>query len=232
MASLRIQILASVFCLAWWAALILSCILPMWTVAKFIGCTWGPRQIFWKGIWMICVGVEGTRPLKCEYRLTLTPSAELQAARALMVLAIITGAAGLILAFVRVKCTQFLDQKAPGAKGKVAVAAGAVLIVTGLLCLIPTSWAAIAMPQMFYNPSIDMLQQKFGACLYIGWGASILLMLGGGLFICSTCSLKAHECPSVRYLMVRSSNGTSQTGSHHRLPSVQSHPVGAGTSRA
>lgn len=184
---------------------------------------------------MTCV-IESTGQIQCKpYESMLALSADLQAARALMVLAITTGAAGLLLAFVGGKCTRFLDEEAPGAKSKVAVAAGAVLIATGLLCLIPTSWAAAAVVQTFYSTSIDAQRREIGACLYIGWGASILLILGGGLFISSACPLKAHEAdksPSVRYLVVRSSNGTSQAGSHYRVPSVRSHPVGAVMSRA
>lgn len=86
----------------------------------------------------------------------------------------------------------------------------------------------------FYSASIDAQRREIGACLYIGWGASILLILGGGLFISSACPIKAHDAdksPSVRYLVVRSSNGSTQPGSHHsRVPSGKSLPVGA-TSR-
>lgn len=235
MASLGTQMLASVLCLVGWAGVIFSCVLPMWRVTAFVGSTIITSQTYWEGIWMTCV-VQSTGQIECKpYESMLALTADLQAARALMVLAITTGAAGLLLAFVGGKCTRFLDEEAPGVKGKVAIAAGAVLIATGLLCLIPTSWTAGAVVKIFYSASIDEQRREFGACLYIGWGAAILLMLGGGLFISSACPLKAHDAdksPSVRYLVVRSSNGASQAGSHHRLPSVQSHPVRSPMSRA
>lgn len=185
---------------------------------------------------MTCV-VQSTGQIQCKpYESLLALSADLQAARALTVLAITTGSVGLILAFIGGKCTRFLDQEGGGIKGKVAVAAGAVLIATGLLCLIPTSWAAGAVVRKFYSASIDAQRREIGACLYIGWGASILLILGGGLFISSACPLKAHDAdksPSVRYLVVRSSNGTSQAGSHRgRVPPAKSQPVGAVFSRS
>ncbi|XP_030010204.1 claudin-4-like [Sphaeramia orbicularis] len=223
MASLGMQMLASALCLLGWAGVIISCILPMWRVTAFVGSTIVTSQTIWEGIWMTCV-VQSTGQIQCKpYESLLALSADLQAARALTVLAITTGSAGLILAFVGGKCTRFLDEEAPGVKGKVAVAAGAVLIATGLLCLIPTSWAAGAVVRKFYSASIDAQRREIGACLYIGWGASILLILGGGLFISSTCPLKAHDTdksPSVRYLVVRSSNGSS------RIPSTRSQPVG------
>lgn len=185
---------------------------------------------------MTCV-VQSTGQIQCKpYESLLALSADLQAARALTVLAITTGSFGLILAFIGGKCTRFLDEEGGGIKGKVAVAAGGVLIATGLLCLIPTSWAAGAVVRKFYSASIDAQRREIGACLYIGWGASILLILGGGLFISSTCPLKAHDTdksPSVRYLVVRSSNGSTQAGSHRsRVPPAMSQPVAAAFPRS
>lgn len=211
--------LASALCLLGWVGVILSCVLPMWRVTAFVGSTIVTSQTIWEGIWMSCV-VQSTGQIQCKpYESLLALSSDLQAARALTVLAIAVGGLGLILAFVGGKCTRFLDEEGGAAKGKVAVAAGAVLIATGVLCLIPTSWAAGAVVRRFYSASIDAQRREIGACLYIGWGASILLILGGGLFISSTCPLKAHDqdkSPSVRYLVVRSSNGSTQAG---RTPS-------------
>lgn len=215
MASMGMQMLASALCLLGWAGVIISCILPMWRVTAFVGSTIVTSQTIWEGIWMSCV-VQSTGQIQCKpYESLLALSSDLQAARALTVLAIAVGSMGLILAFVGGKCTRFLDEEGGGAKGKVAVAAGAVLIATGLLCLIPTSWAAGAVVRRFYSASIDAQRREIGACLYIGWGASILLILGGGLFISSTCPLEAHDAdksPSVRYLVVRSSNRSAQAG--------------------
>lgn len=230
------QMLASALCLLGWAGVIISCILPMWRVTAFVGSTIVTSQTIWEGIWMTCV-VQSTGQIQCKpYESLLALSADLQAARALTVLAIATGSVGLILAFVGGKCTRFLDEEGGGVKGKVAVAAGAVLIATGLLCLIPTSWAAGAVVRKFYSASIDAQRREIGACLYIGWGASILLILGGGLFISSACPLKAHDAdksPSVRYLVVRSSNGSNQAGSHRsRVPPAKSQPVGAAFPRS
>ncbi|XP_069575838.1 claudin-4-like [Brachyistius frenatus] len=231
MASMGMQMLASVLCLAGWAGVIISCVLPMWRVTAFVGSTIVTSQTIWEGIWMTCV-IQSTGQIQCKpYDSLLALSADLQAARALTILAITTGGMGLILAFVGGKCTRFLDDEGGGVKGKVAVAAGAVLIVTGLLCLIPTSWVAGAVVRKFYSASIDAQRREIGACLYIGWGASILLVLGGGLFISSACPINAHgadKSPSVRYLVVRSSNRSSQAGSYHsRVPSAKFQPVGA-----
>uniref|UniRef100_A0A3Q3B8T2 Claudin 30 n=2 Tax=Kryptolebias marmoratus TaxID=37003 RepID=A0A3Q3B8T2_KRYMA len=229
MASMGMQMLASVLCLLGWAGVILSCILPMWKVTAFVGSTIMTSQVIWEGIWMTCV-VQSTGQLQCKpYESLLALTSDLQAARALMVLAIVTGGMGLILAFVGGKCTRFLDEEGNGAKGKVAIAAGALLIFTGLFCLIPTSWTAGVVVRKFYSASIDAQRRELGACLYIGWLAAILLVLGGGLFLKSACPLTAHDTdknPSVRYLAVRSSNGSTHPGSYHsRMTSAMPQPM-------
>ncbi|CAB1315859.1 unnamed protein product, partial [Coregonus sp. 'balchen'] len=233
MASLGMQMLASALSLLGWVGVIVTCVLPMWRVTAFIGATIITSQTIWEGIWMSCVA-ESTGQIQCKpYDSLLALSSDLQAARALTVLAIATGATGLLLAFVGGKCTRFLDEQGGGVKGRVAVAAGTVLIATGVLCLIPTSWAAGAVVQGFYSSTTDAQRREIGACLYIGWGASILLILGGGLFISSSCPLQAHDedkSPSVRYLVVRSSNGaaSSQAASFQRSrgPSAKSQSNG------
>ncbi|CAB1439494.1 unnamed protein product [Pleuronectes platessa] len=213
MASTGMQLLAATLCLLGWAGVIISCLLPMWRVTAFVGSTIVTSQTIWEGIWMTCV-VQSTGQMSCKpYDSLLALSGDLQAARALTVLAIVTGGAGLLLAFIGGKCTRFLDEEDGGIKGKVALGAGGVLIATGLLCLIPTSWAAGAVVKKFYSASNDAQRREIGACIYIGWGASVLLILGGGLFISSACPLKPSETdksPSVRYLVVRSSNGSSR----------------------
>ncbi|XP_029030259.1 claudin-4-like [Betta splendens] len=230
MASVGMQLLASVLCLLGWAGVIISCLLPMWRVTAFVGTTILTSQIFWEGIWMTCV-VQSTGQIECKpYESVLALSADMQASRALMVLAIATGGIGLVLAFVGGKCTRFLDDDGEVAKGKVAVAAGAVLIITGLLCSIPTTMVAAVVVRNFYSTIADAQRRELGACLYIGWGASVLFVLGGALFICAARPFKGpgpEDRPSVNYLVVRSSRGSSRAGSY-RVPSARQQPPSYG----
>lgn len=178
---------------------------------------------------MSCV-VQSTGHMQCKpYDSVLALSSDLQAARTLTVIAIALGGIGLVLAFIGGKCTHFLDEKG-AVKCKVAIVAGATLIAGGLFCLIPISWVAGALVRNFYSATSNAQQREIGACLYIGWGASILLVLGGGMLINSSCSGKVHETaksPSVRYRVVRSSNPSSYNGSHRRQMSLaETLPVG------
>lgn len=219
MVSLGIQMVAGALSLFGWGLVIVTCLLPLWRVTAFVGSNIITAVVIWEGIWMSCVG-ESTGHIQCRpYFSMLELSSDLQAARALTTMAIATGAVGLVLAFTGGKCTRFLDEAEGGAKRKVALAAGVTLMVTGLLCLIPTSWTAGQVVQGFYSSATDSDRRELGACLYIGFGASILLLLGGGLFISSSLPAKDDEpdrSPSLRYLVVRSSAGGSSAAGSQR----------------
>uniref|UniRef100_A0A8C6TIY8 Zgc:136892 n=1 Tax=Neogobius melanostomus TaxID=47308 RepID=A0A8C6TIY8_9GOBI len=223
-----LEMIASVLCLFGWAGVIFACLLPMWTVTAFVGSTIVTSQTVWEGIWMTCV-VQSTGEIQCKpYESLLALTADLKAARALMMLAVVIGGVGLLLAFFGGKCTRFLDNEGPEKKRKVAIAAGVLLVITGLFCLIPTAWAAGAVVKNFYSATFDAQKRELGACLYIGWGAAILLILGGALFIASNCHAKSDELDkhsSVRYLVVRSRMEQVRqgptAGSHQCSPILQ-----------
>jgi claudin len=193
MASLGIQMLASALALMGWAGAILSCVMPLWRVTAFVGSTIVTSQTIWEGIWMSCV-CQSTGQISCKpYQSMLALSSDLQAARTLTVLAILTGAAGLLLAFIGGKCTRFLDDAPGRSKVMVVLAAGGVLIAAGLLLLIPSSWTAASVVSKFYSASNDAQRREMGASLYIGWAASVMLILGGALLIGSSCPLRPPE---------------------------------------
>lgn len=222
MVSLGMQMLASSLALLGWLGALLTCILPMWRVTAYVGTTIVTSQTIWEGIWMTCVA-QSTGQVMCKpYESTLALGTDLQAARALTVISLLVASAGLLLAFIGGKCTRFLDGQVK-TKGRVLVAAGAALIVAGVLCIIPVSWTAGAVVRKFYNPQVsDSQRRELGAAVYIGWGASILFFLAGGMFCSSACSqkLSGDNEPSVKYVLVRSSvNGSSR---HTPGPSVRS----------
>lgn len=217
MATLGMQMLASALCLLGWVLVIVTCLMPMWRVSAFVGTNIITSQSMYEGIWMSCV-TESTGQIQCmPYFSMLALSSDLQAARGLMAVAIVTGGAGLLLAFVGGKCTRFLDQEKPGTKNRIAVAAGALLAATGVFCLVPTSWTAASVVNGFYSSTNDTQRRELGACLYLGWGAAILLILGGAIFIKSSCPTEeddAEKSRSTRYVVVRSSQkGTSRASS-------------------
>lgn len=236
MASLGMHMLASALALMGWTAALLCCILPMWRVTAFIGTTIVTSEIMWEGIWMNCV-VQSTGQIQCKpYESTLALDVNLQASRALMVMSVIVGAVGLILTFIGGKCTIFLI-RSERSKMKIVTAAGAILIIAGILCLIPPSWSAGMVVKAFYNPQLaDPQRRELGGAIYLGWGGAIVLILSGGILCTSKCKDKPEDDhgPSVKYLVVRSSQaGSSRPGSQRMHPiSVRSLQSGAPSVRS
>lgn len=167
---------------------ILSCALPMWRVTAFIGANIVTAQIIQEGLWMSCV-VQSTGQMQCKvYDSLLALSQELQASRAMMVVAIILGVLGVMISIVGAKCTNCIEEE--GSKAKVMIIAGVFFILSGLLVLIPVSWTANVIIMNFYNPTLLTSQKmELGASLYIGWAAAGLFMIGGAM-LCTSCPPK------------------------------------------
>uniref|UniRef100_A0A8C6TIV1 Claudin b n=1 Tax=Neogobius melanostomus TaxID=47308 RepID=A0A8C6TIV1_9GOBI len=183
-----------------WIGAIVICALPMWNVTAFIGSNIVTSQTIWEGIWMNCV-VQSTGQMQCKvYDSMLALSSDLQAARALTIIAIIVGILGILLAVAGGQCTNCVEDKQ--AKAKVGIAAGVVFIIAGVLVLVPVCWTAHTIIRSFYNPlMIDAQKRELGAALYIGWGAGALLLIGGAM-LCSGCPKTEKEGYTARYMFI------------------------------
>ncbi|KAM3616570.1 uncharacterized protein V6R79_020138 [Siganus canaliculatus] len=200
MVAAGLQMLGIALCIIGWIGIIIVCALPMWKVTAFIGQNIVTAQTTWEGIWMTCV-VQSTGQMQCKvYDSMLALSRDLQAARALIIIAILIGIFGILLAIAGGKCTNCVQDES--AKAKVGVASGVIFIIAGVMCLIPVCWTAHTIIRDFYNPILGGSQKReLGAALFIGWGASALLILGGGL-LCANCPPKDNY--SAKYSAPRS----------------------------
>ncbi|XP_052610726.1 claudin-4 [Peromyscus californicus insignis] len=203
MASMGLQVLGIALAVLGWLGAILSCALPMWRVTAFIGSNIVTAQTSWEGLWMNCV-VQSTGQMQCKvYDSLLALPQDLQAARALIVVCIIVAALGMLLSVVGGKCTNCMEDET--VKAKTMIGAGVVFIIAALLAMVPISWTAHNVIRDFYNPLVVAGQKReMGASLYIGWAASGLLLLGGGL-LCCNCPPRSNEKPySAKYSAARS----------------------------
>ncbi|KAK2828235.1 hypothetical protein Q5P01_019269 [Channa striata] len=185
---------------------VIICGLPMWKVTAFIGANIVTSQVIWEGLWMNCV-TQSTGQMQCKvYDSLLALPQDLQAARALVVIAIIAGIFGILLGIVGGKCTNFVEDERR--KCKVAIAAGVTFLIAGLLVLVPVCWTAHTIIRDFYNVVVtDAQRRELGASLYIGWGSAGLLMLGGGI-LCTSCpSNDDHDVKYTKARSVESSRG-------------------------
>ncbi|KAK3513090.1 hypothetical protein QTP70_000966 [Hemibagrus guttatus] len=184
MAALGLEILGVTLATLGWIVGILSCALPMWRVTAFIGSNIVTAQIIWEGIWMDCV-VQSTGQMQCKvYDSMLALPQDLQAARALCVIAIMLGVLGVLVSVAGAKCTNCIEDERT--KAKVIIAAGVTFICAAIMELIPVSWSAHTIIMDFYNPVIMQAQKReIGASLYLGWAAAALLLTGGAILCCS-----------------------------------------------
>ncbi|CAI5795076.1 claudinclaudin-3-like-like [Podarcis lilfordi] len=167
-----------------WVGSILCCGLPMWRVTAFLGYNIVTSQFTWEGLWMSCV-VQSTGQMQCKvYDSMLALGADIQAARALIVIAIVLGAFGVLLFLTGAQCTRCIEEES--VKAKVTIVSGAIFLLAGVVTLIPVCWSANTIIREFYNVLVPESQKReLGAALYIGWAAAALLLFGGALLCCS-----------------------------------------------
>lgn len=186
---------------------IVTCALPMWKVTAFIGANIITAQTIWEGLWMNCV-TQSTGQMQCKvYDSLLALPQELQASRAMMIIAIILGVLGVMISIVGAKCTNCIEDEP--SKAKVMIISGIFFLLAGLLVLIPVSWTASVVIRDFYNPILTNAQRReLGASLYIGWGAAALLLIGGAM-LCSSCPPKEekYKPPRMAYSAPRTASG-------------------------
>lgn len=210
MVSAGLQMLGAALGVLGWIGAIVVCAIPMWKVTAFIGSNIVTSQTSWEGIWMNCV-VQSTGQMQCKvYDSMLALSSDLQAARALTIIAIIVGILAILLAVAGGQCTNCVED--PSSKSKVGIAAGVMFIAAGILVLVPVCWTAHTIIRDFYNPlMVNAQKRELGAALYIGWGAGALMLIGGGM-LCCNCPKKDKDTYTARYNAARSEASAPASG--------------------
>ena len=100
MARIAKEVSGQVLCFIGFVGVCLTCGLPMWRSTSFIGANIVTAQTIWEGIWMNCV-VQSTGQMQCKvYDSMLALPQDLQAARAMTIIAIILGVRGLLISIM------------------------------------------------------------------------------------------------------------------------------------
>ncbi|XP_039977482.1 claudin i [Xiphias gladius] len=162
---------------------IVCCVVPRWKVSSFTGSNIVTAQSSQEGLWMTCV-VQSTGQQQCKnYESLLVLSSDLQAARAMTIISCMLSCLSLLILFCGADFTTCVENE--DAKPKISLVAGVGLLLAGLLVIIPVSWSAHIVVRNFNNPLVASSQKReLGACIFVGWGAGVLLLLGGGLLCC------------------------------------------------
>ncbi|XP_068938257.1 claudin-6-like [Petaurus breviceps papuanus] len=185
MASAGLQILGIILSVLGWISGLVSCAMPMWKITAFIGNNIVVAQVVWEGLWMACV-VQSTGQMQCKvYDSMLALPHDVQASRALMVIALLLALVGLLIYLAGAKCTTCIEDEEP--KAWLVLTSGVIFLISAVLVLIPVCWTAHEIIRNFYNPLVaDAQKRELGHSLYMGWAAASLFILGGSL-LCCTC---------------------------------------------
>lgn len=182
MASTGLQLLGLVLAVLGWVCGALVCAAPLWRVSAFVGGELVIAQVLWEGLWMNCLS-QTTGQIQCKtYDSTLALPTSAQAARGLTVLSLLLCLLALMLGVAGAKCTHCMGDANQTSKARLARIAGLLFVVSGLAYLIPICWTAHAVIRDFYDPTVAApLKRELGPALYLGWLASVLLLVGGCL---------------------------------------------------
>ncbi|XP_007528618.1 claudin-17 [Erinaceus europaeus] len=161
-------------------------LLPQWRVSAFVGSNIIVFERIWEGLWMNCIRQAKVR-LQCKfYSSLLALPPVLEAARALMCVAVALSLIALLIGICgmkKVQCTGSNER----AKVYLLGTSGILFILTGIFVLIPVCWTANIIIRDFYNPAIHVGQKReLGAALFLGWATSADLFIAGGL-LCAFC---------------------------------------------
>ncbi|KAA0702400.1 Claudin-15 [Triplophysa tibetana] len=139
----------------------------------------------YQNLWQSCAegstGVSNCR----TFQSLLALDGYIQACRAMMIIALILGLLSIVLALLGLKCTK-LGSTSENTKGKMALTAGVLFILSGVCVLVAVSWYAARVVQEFNDPFYGGTKFELGTGLYLGWAAAALVILGGG-FLCTSC---------------------------------------------
>ncbi|XP_029944469.1 claudin i [Salarias fasciatus] len=160
---------------------IVCCAVPRWRVSSFTGSNIVTAQSRVEGLWTNCV-VQSTGQQQCKnYDSLLVLPSDLQAARAMTIISCMLALLGLLILFCGADFTTCVQNE--DAKPKINLVAGVGMLLAGLLVIIAVSWSAHIVVRDFRNPLVAQ-KMELGACIFVGWGAGVLLLLAGGLLCC------------------------------------------------
>ncbi|XP_059810694.1 claudin-4-like [Hypanus sabinus] len=179
------QVVGFITAVVGWFMACVAMAIPQWKIRNLDGSTILTAQEGWEGIWMNCINDSGGL-LTCDvYDSLLGLPSDLQAARAFMCLAVALGIFAIVVSCAGMECTKFARQE-ERLKALLAVTGGAFFILAGMCVLIPISWTAANIVADFYNPLVPLsMKAELGDALFLGWGSTFVLVLGGSILCCS-----------------------------------------------
>uniref|UniRef100_A0A8C0Y412 Claudin n=2 Tax=Cyprinus carpio TaxID=7962 RepID=A0A8C0Y412_CYPCA len=175
---------------------------------------------YFSNLWKDCL-TDSTGVSDCkEFPTLLALQTYIHLCRSLVIISIILGFFGSILALVGMKCTKLGGSEIMNAR--VTFAAGMNYLLSGLCGMFAYSWYAHKVISEFMDPNYKAKKFELGSALFVGWGGSALLVVGG--FVYSVTAGKEglqsrYQCTSLRHPVLRCRPSlTEQTRRPANLP--------------
>ncbi|KAM8749836.1 claudin-10-like [Acanthopagrus schlegelii] len=173
------EILAFIFTTSGWALVTSTLPLEYWRVYSLAGTVIITTPLYFSNLWKNCV-TDSTGVSDCkDFPSMLALDGYIQACRGLMISAVCLGLFGSTFALIGMKCTKI------GGTGKnkarIACVAGGNFILSGICSMSSCSIYAHQILTEFFDPEFMGQKYELGAALFIGWGGSILCIVGGSM---------------------------------------------------
>ncbi|KAA0723079.1 Claudin-15 [Triplophysa tibetana] len=181
-----------------------------WKVSTIDGTVITTSTIY-ENLWMSCA-TDSTGVHNCrEFPSMLALSGYIQASRALMIAAVVSGSFGVVCTLIGMQCS-----KAAGdnyvLKGRIAGTGGVFFLLQGLCTMVSASWYAFNITQDFFNPIYPGQKYEIGEGLYMSWASGTLAICGGACLMFS-CKFGTEEKSGYPY---QPSRGTVYSASASR----------------
>nr|XP_034989807.1 claudin-18 isoform X1 [Zootoca vivipara] len=188
----------------------------------------------YQGLWRTCVR-ESSGFTECRsYFTILGLPAMFQAVRSLMIVGIVLGAFGLLVAIFSLKCLRIGNME-DSAKANMTLTAGIMCILAGLCAICGVSVFANMLVTNFWMSTANMYQPgmmqtlqtryTFGAALFVGWVAGGLALVGG-IMMCIACRGLVPEETHYKAVSYKSAGYKSGTGYEaKKVPVVETNTI-------
>uniref|UniRef100_A0A8C9RBE3 Claudin n=1 Tax=Scleropages formosus TaxID=113540 RepID=A0A8C9RBE3_SCLFO len=168
-----------VLCVSGWILMCSTMPTEYWNYSTVDGIVLTTANYF-SNLWKDCIS-DSTGVSDCkEFPSLLGLDMYIHVCRALVITGIILGFFGAVLALVGMKCTKIGGSDITNAR--ITFAAGMNYIISGLCGMIAFSWYGNRIREEFVDPNFKAQKYEIGAAVFIGWGGSTLLIVGGFVY--------------------------------------------------
>ncbi|XP_073702016.1 claudin-10 [Garra rufa] len=136
---------------------------------------------YFSNLWKDCLS-DSTGVFDCkEFPSLLALQTYIHLCRSFVIISIILGFFGSVLALVGMKCTKLGGSEIVNAR--VTFAAGMNYFISGLCGMFAYCWYGHKVISEFMDPNYRAKKFEPGSALFVGWGGSALLVVGGFVYI-------------------------------------------------